>query len=223
MSIVHPLDLRGPAIFRCAQAGCAECVDRLLRQHEGLVHAVLRRQACGDAVYADLLQEGRLGLWQAVLHFDPGRGVAFSTYAGVAIERRVWRAVARSRDQPVGWEGAAPVEPEAAAEVAWQRAQVQIALPGALRHLPERLRRVLLAAYGLRGKAPRSLAAIGREYGVSRERVRQWRNEALVVLRLPAVSGRLRQVYGQDDRAAYQRADRLNRAGRTSRRRGGSS
>jgi len=170
-----------------------------------------------------LLQEGRLGLWQAVLHFDPGRGVAFSTYAGVAIERRVWRAVARSRDQPVGWEGAAPVEPEAAAEVAWQRAQVQIALPGALRHLPERLRRVLLAAYGLRGKAPRSLAAIGREYGVSRERVRQWRNEALVVLRLPAVSGRLRQVYGQDDRAAYQRADRLNRAGRTSRRRGGSS
>jgi RNA polymerase sigma factor (sigma-70 family) len=221
MSIVHPLDLRGPAIFRCAQAGCAECVDRLLRQHEGLVHAVLRRQACGDAVYADLLQEGRLGLWQAVLHFDPGRGVAFSTYAGVAIERQVWRAVARSRDRPVGGEGMAPVEPEAAAEAAWQWEEVHVALPDALRHLPERLRRVLFAAYGLHGQAPRSLAAIGREYGVSRERVRQWRNEALVVLRLPAVSGRLRQVYGQDDRAAYQRADRLNRTWRKSRRRGG--
>jgi RNA polymerase sigma factor (sigma-70 family) len=186
-----------------------------------LVHAVLRRQVCGDVAYADLLQEGRLGLWQAVLHFDPGRGVAFSTYAWVAIERQVWRAVARSRDQPVGWEGAALVEPEAAAEVAWQREQVHVALPDALRHLPERLRRVLFAAYGLQGKGPHSLAAIGREYGVSRERVRQWRNDALVLLRLPAVSGRLRQVCGQDDRAAYQQADRLNRAWQKSRRRGG--
>ena len=221
MSIVHPLDLRGSAIFRCAQAGCAECVTRLLRQHEGLVHAVLRRQACGEAVYADLLQEGRLGLWQAVLHFDPRRGVAFSTYAWVAIERRVWRAVARSRDQPVGWDRAAPAEPEAAAEVAWQWAQVQVALPDALHHLPGRLRRVLVVAYGLQGQRPRSLAALGREYGVSRERVRQWRNEALVLLRLPAVSGRLRQVCGQDDRAAYQQANRLNRAWQTRRRRGG--
>lgn len=221
MSIVHPVDLRGPALFRCAQAGCAECVDRLVRQHEGLVHAVLRRQVCGDAAYADLLQEGRLGLWQAVLHFDPGRGVAFSTYAWVAIERRVWRAVARSRDRPVGGEGVALVEPEAAAEAAWQRERVQVALREALRHLPERLRRVVVVAYGLHGQAPRSLAAVGREYRVSRERVRQWRNEALVMLRLPAVSGRLRQVYGQDDRAAYQQADRLNRAWQKSRRRGG--
>ncbi len=108
MSIVHPLDVRGPAIFCCAQAGCAECVTRLLRQHEGLGHAVLRRQVCGDAAYADLLQEGRVGLWPAVLDFDPGRGVPFSTYAWVAIERRVWRAVGRvwparkSAPQPSG-------------------------------------------------------------------------------------------------------------------------
>jgi RNA polymerase sigma factor (sigma-70 family) len=168
-----------------------------------------------------LLQEGRLGLWQAILHFDPGRGVAFSTYAWVAIERQVWRAVARSRDQPVGWEEAARVEPEAAAEAAWQREQVQVALPDALRQLPERLRRVLVVTYGLQGKAPCSLAALGRESGVSRERVRQWRNEALVLLRLPAVSGRLRQVCGQDDRAAYQQANRLNRTWQKSRRRGG--
>jgi DNA-directed RNA polymerase specialized sigma subunit len=79
MSIVHPLDLRGSAIFGSAQAGCAECGDRLVRQHEGLGHAVLRRQACGDAAYADLLQGGCRGLGQAILHFDPGRGVAFST------------------------------------------------------------------------------------------------------------------------------------------------
>jgi DNA-directed RNA polymerase specialized sigma subunit len=44
--------------------------------------------------YADLLQVGRIGLWQAVLHFDAERGVAFSTYAVVAIQRRMWRASA---------------------------------------------------------------------------------------------------------------------------------
>jgi RNA polymerase sigma factor (sigma-70 family) len=186
-----------------------------------LVHAVLRRQACGDAVYADLLQEGRLGLWQAVLHFDPARGVAFSTYAWVVIERQIWHAVARSRDRPAGWERAAPLEPEATVEAAWQWEQVHAALPDMLRHLPERLRHILVAAYGLRGQAPRSLAALGREYGVSRERVRQWRNDALVVLRVPVVSGRLRQVCGQDDRGAYQQAARLNRAWQKSRRRGG--
>jgi RNA polymerase sigma factor (sigma-70 family) len=171
--------------------------------------------------YADLLQEGRIGLWQAVRHFDPARGVTFSTYAWVVIERQIWRAVARSRDRPEGFERAAPIGPEAEAEAAWQREQVQIALRAALRHLPERLRRVVVIAYGLHRQAPRSLAAIGREYGVSRERVRQWRNEALVVLRLPVVSGRLRQVCGQDDRAAYQQADWLNRAWHKSRRRGG--
>ena len=76
MSIVHPLDLTGPHIFRCAQAGCAECIDRLLR-----------RQACGDAAYADLLQEGRIGLWQAVLHFDPARAWPF--WSGVPMRKAI--------------------------------------------------------------------------------------------------------------------------------------
>ncbi len=45
--------------------------------------------------YEDLLQEGRIALWQAIMHFDPQRGVAFSIYAGVAIQRRIWRAARR--------------------------------------------------------------------------------------------------------------------------------
>lgn len=67
MSIVHPTDLDGPAALACAQSRCRECQDTLVRQHEGLVHVVLRRQCRGDVPYEDLLQEGRIGLWQAVL------------------------------------------------------------------------------------------------------------------------------------------------------------
>jgi len=97
MSIVRSDDLAGPAVFGCAQAGCRVCQGHLVRQHEGLVHFVLRRQVHGDVAYAELLQAGRIGLWQAVLHFDAKRGVAFSTYAVVAIQRRMWQAVVQAQ------------------------------------------------------------------------------------------------------------------------------
>ena len=90
-----------------------------------------------------------------------------------------------------------------------------------LAHLPERSYHIIVAAYGLDGQPPLSLAAIGRLYGLSRERVRQIRNDALVLLRLPALSGRLRRLCDQNDRAAYQRARALNRVWLRHRRRGG--
>jgi RNA polymerase sigma factor (sigma-70 family) len=81
-------------LFRQAQAGDAVSLARLMDQHDGLVHHILRRQWCDSLTYSEVLQEGRIGLWRAILGFDPERGVAFSTYASVAIARRVWRAVA---------------------------------------------------------------------------------------------------------------------------------
>jgi RNA polymerase sigma factor (sigma-70 family) len=212
MSIVHPFDLDGPAAFACAQSRCRECQDALVRQHEGLVHVVLRRQSRGDVPYEDLLQEGRIGLWQAVLGFDPQRGAAFSTYAGVAIQRQIWRAVRRA-NRPQGWMPLS--EPPNPVEIAEERVwwgQVKEALGEAVSRLPDRLRRVIRAAYGLDGKTPRTLAAIGREYGVTREMARYWRDKALLLLRLGTYSARLRQLYGQDNRAAYARTRALNRA-----------
>jgi RNA polymerase sigma factor (sigma-70 family) len=106
MCIVHPLDVESPAAFACAQTGCAVCLEALLKRHEKLVRAVLRRQWRGEVVCADLVQEGRIGLWQAVLHYDPQRGVAFSTYAWHAIARRMWRVVFvenRRREAEQAW------------------------------------------------------------------------------------------------------------------------
>jgi RNA polymerase sigma factor (sigma-70 family) len=210
-SIVHRKGLEGPAIFSCAQSRYRECQDTLVRQHEGLVHVVLRRQSRGDVPYEDLLQEGRIGLWQAVLHFDPQQGAAFSTYAGVAIQRHIWRAVKRA-NRPQGWiqhpEFPNPVE--IAEEQVWW-GQVKEALEEAVARLPDRLRQVICAAYGLDGSAPCTLAAIGREYGVTREMARYWHNKALLCLRLAAFSARLRQLCGQDSRTAYARTRALNR------------
>ncbi len=211
MSIVHSHDLAGPAVFGCAQAGCRVCQDRLVRQHERLVHFVLRRQVNGDVAYTDLLQAGRIGLWQAVLHFDAARGVAFSTYAVVAIQRRMWQAVAQAERTAASCLSPEPVNALTLAEENLWQGQVEAALLEAVGRLPDRPRQVMVAAYGLDGQPPRSLAAVGRAWGVSREAVRYWHNAALLLLRLPTFSGRLRQVVGQDSRAAYTRSQALSR------------
>lgn len=211
MSIVHPFPLSGPAAFDCAQAGCRACQEGLMRQHEALVHFILRQRVHGDLPYEDLLQEGRIALWQAILHFDPRRGIAFSTYAGTAIQNQMWRAVRRDNRPQGRLSPPALANPLAIAEENIRRDEVHTALLEAVSRLPERLRKVITAAYGLDGNPPRTLAAIGDHFGVTGEMARYWRNNGLVLLRLPAISGQLRYLCGQDSRAAYLRMQALSR------------
>lgn len=229
MCIVHPLDVASPAAFLCAQGGCEACLEALLNRHERLVHSVLRRQWRGDVACADLLQEGRIGLWQAVMHFDPHRGLAFSTYAWHAIERRMWRAVrvARrqwrrrpnsSRSESASAQSELPNPLRIAEDALWWEA-VCATLAEMVSHLPEPWHEVVVAFYGLDGGPPTTLAALGRRYGVTGEMVRVWRNDALVQLRMPLYSARLRQLCGQNTRTAYARARALNRAWLARRRR----
>jgi RNA polymerase sigma factor (sigma-70 family) len=181
---------------------------------------VVRQQYRGDLPFGDLLQEGRIALWQAIVHYDAGRGIAFSTYAWRVMQRRIWRSVAREQ-RPQGYLLlSAPPDPLLESETLCQQAAVRAALREAMSYLPERLQEILTRAYGLDNQPACSLAALGREYGVTRERVRQWRNDALVLLRLPALSIALRALCDRHDIQAYHRAETLNRAW-LCRRRGG--
>jgi RNA polymerase sigma factor (sigma-70 family) len=222
MCIIHPLDVTSPTIFVCAQAGCVACLEALLERHRGLVKAILRRQWGGDLAYADLLQEGMLGLWRAIMKYDPSRGVAFSTYAGVAIARHMWRAVyvaqRRTRWQPASYtpqgvyEESEVVKGQGAIEdgIGWQQAGET--LLEMVMALPEPQREVVLVHYGLDGGPARSMAALSRWYGVSREAVRIWRNNALAQLRMPFFSTPLRALCDREDRQAYAQAQMLNRS-----------
>jgi RNA polymerase sigma factor (sigma-70 family) len=220
MSSLAHLRSHDQSAFLCAQSGCPACLEELLHAHEGLIRAVVRAQYRGDLPYADLIQEGRIALWQAILHYDPERGIAFSTYAWRVIQHRIWRSVARAQ-RPQGYLlSSAPPDPQVQIETLCQQVDVQAALREAMRYLPERLQEIVTRAYGLDGQPACSLAALGREYGVTRERVRQWRNDALVLLRLPALSTALRRLCDRDDVQAYRQAEALNRAW-LRRRRGG--
>ena len=212
MSIVHQVGLEGEAAFRCAQGGCRRCLNSLMERHKGLVQAVLRRQYRGDVPYDDLLQEGRIALWKAILGFDPGRGVTFSTYAWIAIQRRIWRAVREGNSTPPS-EVIRPRSMESPAEATslWMQEEIGLAIREAVAKLPERLRQVIIAVYGLDGEEPRTMAALGREWGVSKEWIRHLRNDALLLLRLPPFSAKLRRLCEQESKESYRRTQQLNR------------
>jgi RNA polymerase sigma factor (sigma-70 family) len=212
MCILHQMDLESPSAFECAQSGCRECQDALVRRHEGLVHTVLRRQSRDGMAYEELLQEGRVALWKAVLGFDPQRGVAFSTYAGRAIRNRIWSAVERSKRAQIWLKPREAPNPLALAEDRLWQGEVGTALVEAVSRLPGRQRQVIMAVCGWDGKPPRTFREIGQEWEVSRQGATYWYYKALISLRLPAISGRLRRLWGQNSREDYQRSQALSRA-----------
>ncbi len=211
-----------PRVSRPSVSG--PTLDELMTRHDGLVHAVLRRQWGGPLSYDERLQAGRIGLWHALVGYDPQRGTAFSTYAWPAIEREIWRAVHQGvhspaesspRPTPVDLNTDYPDEPDAAL----LQAELCQTLHALVSRLPPRLRQVVVAYYGLDDEPPCSLRQLGRQLGLSHEAIRLHLWASLVWLRHPGHSLGLRQMLGCNTVADYQLADAA--AQRWLRRRGG--
>jgi RNA polymerase sigma factor (sigma-70 family) len=181
-------------------------LDDQLAAHEGLVRLVVRRQQRGRLPFADALHEGRLGLWRALLGYDEERGTCFSTYAVPAIERAVWRAVAQA-EPGVGSAIADVVEPSWWEDPADElhRAAVRATVRALVAELPPGPRRIVVAHHGLGGGAPVTLAALGRQLRVSRQRVHAVYQAALVWLAQPERSRAVRALVGRQTRTDYQR------------------
>jgi RNA polymerase sigma factor (sigma-70 family) len=178
--------------------------------HERLVHAVVRRQCLGQLPFDEALQAGRQGLWRAILGYDPERGVAFSSYAWPSISRAIWGAVKVAERDHVhaSLEEVRLSDPHPASDPAlsWEASSIQAALYDLVGRLPQRLQQVITARYGLNGHQARTYRRIGARLGLSRERVRQLHTEALVWLRHPAHSQRLRSLLNRHRVADYQSA-----------------
>ncbi len=204
----------GAALFAQAQAGCAESLNELMEQNEGLVHMVVRRQWLLTLEFEEALQAGRGGLWQAILGYDPEQGTTFGTYAYKSIMRHVWAAVKierrrKRREMPIGV--LVLIFYQAGSDPAWLKGQQEIreSLLELVKRLPKRMCRVITAYYGLNGKEPETLQTIGEELGMCGERVRQLRNEALVWLCQPAHSQTLRSLLARHTQQQYELADHL--------------
>lgn len=197
-------------LFEWAQAGCQACLNHLMSHHKRLVVFVVRRQTLGKLPFEDALQAGRIGLWRAILGYDPRKGYAFSTYAYPAIARRIWRSVKRAERTVPKATATIPAEvmgqtdPEHVLEARLVRAS----LYDLVARLSERLRLVIIARYGLAGKPPALYREIGATWGLSGERARLLHLEALVRLRHPAHSQQLRSLLGRHTLADYEWAER---------------
>ena len=211
----------GRALFRQAQAGCRDCLNELMEKHDGLVHAVVRKQILGDLPYDEAIQAGRIGLWRAILGYDPDRGVAFSTYAWPSITRHVWQAV-KEADRFLQRDMVTSTVPSARAldpALVWERRAIHAALHDLVQRQPTRLRDIITTRYGLDGCPVAFYREIGERLHLSGERVRQLHTEALVWLRHPAQSQHLRALLGHHTVADYEWAETL--AQRWLRKRGG--
>ena len=194
-------------LFHQAQAGDRASMATLMRRHENLVHAVVQQQWSGGWRYADIVHEGRLGLWRAILHYDPERGTAFSTYAWLAIARQVWAAVQRRQADTETALLRPPrelVADDVATAMAWQ--EICHALRDAVMQLPERERVLIVRHYGLDGWGGVTQQALGDRAGCTRQAIGYHIHKALRRLRHPGWSARLRALLGLHQRAAYRAA-----------------
>ena len=167
--------------------------NRMVEANVALVaHLARRMRPAGSHVsHADLVQEGVLGLMQAVERFDPDRGHRFSTYATWWIRGSILRALRATPAQVslTGEDGLVEDLPDASADPLEDVALGADAasLAKLLDALAEPGRRVVVLRYGLDGGAPRSVAEVARRLGTSQARVRRIEEHALARLRaLPA-------------------------------------
>ena len=201
-------------LFEQAQKGCGDSLALLMARHEPLVKYAVKRQNIGDLPYDEADQAGRVGLWKAILRFDPYQGHQISTYAYPAIVHAIWQAVkvhCRDNQRAHGTRGWAvffrhwetgPAQRQAERE---EQASVQALVV----RLPARLQQVIIGRYGLDGQEPQTLSALGVKLGVCGERVRQLQVEALVWLRHPAHSQELRTLLRRHSLQEYEWAEEL--------------
>jgi RNA polymerase primary sigma factor len=175
----------------------------LILANARLVMAVAKTRIGSSVSFSDLVSEGNMTLIRAVERFDYALGNRFSTYATWALRRTFDRLIplelGRRAAFTTGHETVFTTVADTRSdkyeqEQAEQRARDTVAR--LLDGLDERERQVVVRRYGLGGGESMTLAAIGREMGVSKERARQLTARA---------EDKLRRLAGVEDAATLRR------------------
>lgn len=152
VELLRPVDER--RLWRAyKQRGNRRSRARLIEAYQPLVFKVAMALRLREAILMDMIQEGTVGLIQAVERFDPDRGVRFSTFATYRIRGRILNALRRERDRASGVEDAAESlaripDPAAAAALASVEDSVLVRqIVSAIDDLPARERRILVGAF----------------------------------------------------------------------------
>lgn len=80
-------------LIRLAQQGDESAKSILLDENMPLIKSIIRRYRNTVIEYDDLIQLGSLGLYKAMMHFNPSFNVRFSTYAVPMINGEIKRQI----------------------------------------------------------------------------------------------------------------------------------
>ena len=198
-------------LARAAQAGDEQARRALSEANLRLVVSVAKRYVGRGLPFLDLIQEGNLGLMKAAEKFEPERGFKFSTYATWWIRQAITRAIAdqgrtiripvhlvesinrvkKAAGELLRKNGREPTAEEIAVQLEMEPDRVRELL-NVLKSLTPREERVITLRFGLEDGRARTLEELGKEFNVTRERVRQIEAKALRKLRHPSRAKRLR-------------------------------
>ncbi len=150
--------------------GDMDCRQHLIENYQPLVFKAAMRWRADESTMLDIIQEGTIGLIEAVEHYDHTKGVAFSLYAIHRIRGRILNFMEREGkqewtyiDTPVSGEEDADTLADylvdAAAEVSRQAEQNFLVeqVRHAMERLPEKEQMVLNGVF-LEDREPRQLA-----------------------------------------------------------------
>ena len=86
-------------VVSIAQMGDDAAMEYVLEKYKNLVRILSRSFFLMDGDEDDLIQEGMIGLYKAVVGFSSERGAAFETFASQCINRQLYSAVRKSNRQ----------------------------------------------------------------------------------------------------------------------------
>lgn len=172
--------------------------NQIIRANLRLVVSIAKRHVGPTNNFFELVSDGNMSLIRAVEKFDYARGNKFSTYASWAIMKNFARTIPEEnyrRDRFVTgheemFEAAADNRiDEHEYESALKR--MREAIRGMLSHLDDREQMIIRSRFGLGGAAEQTLEQLGRELGITKERVRQIESRGVGKLRKIAAEQKL--------------------------------
>jgi RNA polymerase primary sigma factor len=172
------------------QAEALSVKNQIIGANLRLVVSIAKKYAGPTNNLFELISDGNMSLIRAVEKFDARRGFKFSTYASWAIMRNFSRTIPEEkyrRDRFItGHEEMFETAHDDRGDVYQQESDLlrsQEAVRGMLGQLSDRERRILIGRYGIGGNAEQTLEQLGRELGVTKERIRQIESRAREKLR----------------------------------------
>jgi RNA polymerase primary sigma factor len=159
--------------------------NQLIGANVRLVVSIVKTRVGPNKNFFEMVSDGNMSLIRAVERFDFSRGFKFSTYATWAIVNNFNRTMPvdkRWRDRFVtGFEelldSAASHRPDED-EYESDHRHTEQSVQAMLDRLDDRERRILVSRYGIGGANELTLTQLGKELGITKERVRQIQSRA---------------------------------------------